>query len=265
MTNGDDPYFDDILPFEIEPLLSVDQAILRMLGYTGPFVYGEGEYADSYTLEDHIPKVQMDAKDQLHEARAHEKIIKKQSGTPANELKEAANDVKNKEIMFSESKKTINTANQYRAQIKNEITKIRAGKRSLLAIYEDESQRQSNILISASSFEHWLSELDHNNLSEHKTNGELSEEFFEKGLSRAVGEATYVTLGILIQLLANKVPEEYMKGNAPNISKISKAAEELARKLNDNHDLAGQKGRVITKRLNLGEFMLKESICPVAW
>lgn len=258
-----DPADDDVKPYEKTPTLTIEQAVMRLLGYEGPFEFGTGDDVVELGLDDFCEHEFERADAELSQAQYLLHQLERQQSESSNELQEAKNAVAKWKDAVEEAEKRYVRAEQLRIGINHEITKIRAGKRSLLVIDEDQSQGKDGIRISESSVAEWASSIDDqaSGLPSAANKADL-EAALDQGLSRVTAESTYVTLGLLVQLLVKSGPPLYRKSDEPNLSKIAKALQGLAIELNGGHAIWGQKEGAITDRLELAIVQLLANIPP---
>jgi hypothetical protein len=246
---------DDIIPYRPSSTLSVDQAVMYILGYRGDYQYEVDDENFSFTLSDYTTNLQVEA-DSAYSIANHELEMLKRSGDATPEEIQAAEErVASAKAELERANKLPGRAENYRLLINHEIYRVRLGKRSSLVIDEDASGRARHPRILTASFLEWLGEMD---LTEDTSNYEplplpVDEEDFRRVIKGNNAESLHFTLGLLVSLFAESSDTKFGTGNKPNISGIAKAIFEHSKNLNDGHPFEGQGTERIKDRIETGK------------
>jgi len=251
---------ENINPYEPSPTLTVNQAVMYMLGYRGPYNFMADTEEIECDLSDYLFALQEEADCACGNALSELEILKRDGNASAGKLKDAEEKVETAKTELKQANELPKLAEKYRLLINHEISRVRLGKHSPLVIDKDESGVQPRIY--TASFQEWLEgmELDDAEDVSAPVAPTIDEDAFDKALSGKAAESLWVTLGLLVSLFAELRGGEFGTGQHPTVINIAKKLDRYAKELNKNHPVRGQQTQAIRKRIELALSALKCSI-----
>ena len=250
---------EDIIRYEPSPTLTVNQAVMYMLGHRGEFCYDNGTEEMEFDLPDYLHDLQEEADCACGNASYELEMLKRDGNASPEELTNAEEMVASTKAELENANKLPDIAEKYRLLINNEITRVRHGKRSPLVVDEDESTRTGQLRFNKASFLEWLEGMELND-AEDVVAQPVEEDAFDKALNRKAAVSLQVTLGLLVSVFAESGSSKFGSGQNPNIINIAKKIDEYAKQLNGGYPLHGQGSEAIRKRIELALSALDSSI-----
>ena len=219
---------ENIIPYEPSPTLTVNQAVMYMLGYRGQYSYMADTEEMAFDLSDYLFDLQEKADVVCGNASFELEMLKRNANASPEELKNAEEKVETAKAELKQANELPKLAEKYRLLINHEISRVRLGKRSPLGIDEDESTRTGQLRIYTASFQEWLEgvELDDAEDVSASVALPLDEDAFDKALSRKAAVSLHVTPGLLVSLFAESGGGKFGTGQNPNLSKIAEKIDE---------------------------------------
>jgi len=251
---------ENINPYEPSPTLTVNQAVMYMLGYRGPYNFMADTEEIECDLSDYLFALQEEADCACGNALSELEILKRDGNASAGKLKDAEEKVETAKTELKQANELPKLAEKYRLLINHEISRVRLGKHSPLVIDKDESGVQPRIY--TASFQEWLEgmELDDAEDVSAPVAPTIDEDAFDKALSRKSAVSLQVTLGLLVSLFAESGGIKFGSGQNPNVINIATELDRYATQLNGSHPLHGQGKEAIKKRIDVALSAFKSSI-----
>ena len=253
---------ENIIPYEPSPTLTVNQAVMYMLGHRGQYSYMADTEVFEYDLSDYLSDLQEKADVACSNASVDLEMLKRGGNASPDELKNAEEKFVSTKAELEEANKLPKLAEKYRLLINHEISRVRLGKSSPLGIDEDESARTGQLRIYTARFQEWLEgmELDDTEDVSAPVTLTIDEDAFDKELSRKSAVSLQVTLGLLVSLFAESGGFKFGSGQNPNVINIATELDRYATQLNGSHPLHGQGKEAIKKRIDVALSAFKSSI-----
>jgi hypothetical protein len=244
---------DNVIPYQPTPTLTVEQAVMRLLGYPGPFSFMADTEEIEFDLSDYLYNLQEEADCACGNASFELEMLTRDDNASPEEIKNAEQKVASTKAKLEEANKLPYIAERYRLRINHEISRVRMGKCSPLVIDEDESARTRQLRITTTSFREWLEGMELEDARDVSAPIALpvEEDAFDSELSRKAAVSLHVTLGLLVSLFAEAGGGKFGTGQNPNVINIAKKIDEYATRLNGGQPLHGQQAQAVRKRIEL--------------
>ena len=208
---------ENIIPYEPSPTLTVNQAVMYMLGYRGQYSYMADTEEIAFDLSDYLFDLQEKADVACSNASFELEMLKRGGNASANALKEAEEKVESAKTALEEANKLPDITEKYRLLINHEISRVRLGKLTPLVIDEDESTRTGLLRVTEASFQEWLDgmELDDAEDVSARAAVPVDEDAFDTELSRKAAVSLQITLGLLVSLFAESKGDKFGSARIP--------------------------------------------------
>ena len=246
---------DDIIPYETSPSLTIQQAVMYILGYRGEYSFMADTEWMTFDLYEYLYDLQEETDVNFCNASSELVMLKRNDKTTPEAIKNAEEKIASTKVEHEKAKKLPKIAERYRLLINHEFSRARLGKRNSLVIDEDESARAGQPCIITASFQEWLEgiELDDANEVSVPVKLPIQDDALDRKmeLTLATAESLHVTLGLLVSLFAESSGGEFGSGLKPNVSGITKEIAKYVKELNGGKKLRGQGSERIKDRIEV--------------
>jgi len=253
--NNNDDNDDNIIPFRTSQTLTVQQAVMYMLGYRGEYSFFVPHTNEmmSFDLVDYLYHLKEKADSAYANAKYDLWELRQNGDATPEAIKTSEENVESAKAELEKAVRLKVIAEEYRLLINHEIRRIKNGKRTPLVLDEEKSGGQPQII--TASFLEWLEgiELEDANESPIPIKLPIQDDDFDKKmeLTRKATESLFLTLGLLVSLYAESSGGELGSAQEPNIINIAEMIYEHGKQLNKNQKLHGQGISAIKKRIDV--------------
>ena len=255
---------DNIIPYETSPTLTVQQAVMHILGYRGEYNFMADTEPMEFDLFDYLQDLQEVADCDFGNASCELVRLKRDDNVSQAAIKAAEEKAASAKAKLQQANKLPAVAEQYRLQIDYEIKMARLGKRNSLVIDEDESARARQPRINMASFQEWFEEIEWDDDISDSVPVKLP--LVDEALDQAIEKSSkpienlFLTLGLLVSKFAESSGSDFGSGLKPNVSGIAKELAKYAKERKSGYKFRGQGSERIKDRIEVALSVLDTTI-----
>lgn len=251
---------DDIILNETLQTLTVDQAVMRMLGYDGEFILTNVDDENDtleFGISDYILAELDYAEAELGNAKLALHELKQSDSATEPELTAAKKVVAEKEASFAKARELTTLRDYYRNLINIEVHKAKHGKNTSLRIDEAKLIEERKIRIYRDSFKKWFEGLELSNTpTEFPVPGSMEVGPHEMPLSPTKAKNLHITFGLLLELFAESDAKTLKRAGKPNVKRIAERIAIYAKERKTRPILENQSDEAIKSRIEVAKYAL---------